>query len=133
MRKIKTRVLSLLILCAATSALAQRAPEPYALFTEKEMTSFEAARVSRAEAIKVAANRHKDAKVVDVGFNGEAGQLACKVETYQDNNVWEGAVDARRGTNNRRRNEHPGIQTQIAFRVRSKDILGRMVFDAHLP
>jgi len=46
------------------------------------------------EAIKVAAKRHKDARVVDVSFDSQAGQLAYKVKTYQDNNVWEGAVDA---------------------------------------
>ena len=50
--------------------------------------------ISLAEAIKIAANRHKDAKVVDVIFDSQSGQPAYKVETYQDNNVWEGAVDA---------------------------------------
>ena len=90
----KTRILSLLILCAATSAFAQRAPEPDVASTEKEIKSFESAKVSLAEAIKIAAKKHKDAKVVDVSFNSQAGQLAYKVKTYQDNNVWEGAVDA---------------------------------------
>jgi uncharacterized membrane protein YkoI len=90
----KTMMLSLLILCAATSAFAQRAPEPDVLPTEKEIKSFEAAKVSLAEAIKIAAKQHKDAKVVDVSFDSQAGQLAYKVKTYQDNKVWEGAVDA---------------------------------------
>jgi uncharacterized membrane protein YkoI len=90
----KTMMLSLLILCAATSAFAQRAPEPDVLPTEKEIKSFEAAKVSLAEAIKIAAKQHKDAKVVDVSFDSQAGQLAYKVKTYQDNHVWEGAVDA---------------------------------------
>jgi uncharacterized membrane protein YkoI len=92
----KTKILSLLILCAfaATSASAQRAPEPDVVSTEKEIKSFETAKVSLAEAIKIAAKRHKDARVVDVSFDGQAGQLAYKVKTYQDNNVWEGAVDA---------------------------------------
>src|SRR6202022_1255915 len=84
----------LFILCAATSAFAQRAPEPDVLATEKEIKSFETVKVSLAEAIKVAANKHKDAKVVDVSFDSQAGQLAYKEKTYQDNNVWEGAVDA---------------------------------------
>src|SRR5260370_35651310 len=87
-------MLSLLILCAATSAFAQRAPEPDVVPTEKEIKSFEAAKVSLAEAINIAAKRHKDAKVVDVSFDSQAGQLAYKVKTYQDNNVWEGAVEA---------------------------------------
>jgi hypothetical protein len=51
-------------------------------------------KVSLAEAIKAAANKHRDAKVVDVSFDSQAGQLAYKVKTYQGNNVWEGAVDA---------------------------------------
>jgi uncharacterized membrane protein YkoI len=90
----KTKILSLLVLCAATSALAQRAPEPDVLSTEKEIKSFETVKVSLVEAIRVAAKKHKDAKVVDVSFDSQAGQLAYKVKTYQDNNVWEGAVDA---------------------------------------
>jgi len=88
------KILSLLILCAASSAFAQRAPEHDVVPTEKEIKSFEAAKVSLAEAIRIAANRHKDARVVDVSFDSQAGQLAYKVKTYQDNKVWEGAVDA---------------------------------------
>ncbi len=90
----KAKILSLLILCVATSAFAQHTPEPDVVPTEKEIKSFEAAKVSLAEAINIAAKRHKDAKVVDVSFDSQAGQLAYKVKTYQDNNVWEGAVDA---------------------------------------
>jgi uncharacterized membrane protein YkoI len=93
----KAKILSLLILCVATSAFAQHTPEPDVVPTEKEIKSFEAAKVSLAEAIKIAAKRHKDAKVVDVSFDSQAGQLAYKVKTYQDNNVWEGAVDASTG------------------------------------
>jgi uncharacterized membrane protein YkoI len=84
----------LFILCATTPAFAQRAPEPDVVSTEKEIKSFEAVKVSLAEAMKVAANKHRDAKVVDVSFDSQAGQLAYKVKTYQDNHVWEGAVDA---------------------------------------
>src|SRR3984893_10899359 len=90
----KTMILSLLILCAATSVFAQRTPEPDVVPTEKELKSFEAAKVSLAEAIKIAAKKYRDAKVVDVSFDSQAGQLAYNVQTYQDNNVWEGAVDA---------------------------------------
>ena len=90
----RTKILALLILCAATAAFAQRAPEPDVLSTEKEIKSFETVKVSLAEAIKVAANKHKDAKVVDVSFDSQAGQLAYKVKTFQGNTVWEGAVDA---------------------------------------
>ncbi|MEA2862110.1 MAG: hypothetical protein QOC84_66 [Bradyrhizobium sp.] len=88
------RILLLLILCTATSASAQRAPEPDVQVTEKEIKSFENAKVSLAEAIRIAAKKHRDAKVVDVSFDNQGGQLAYKVKTYQENNVWEGAVDA---------------------------------------
>ena len=90
----KATILSLLFLCAATSALAQRAPEPDVVSSEKEIKAFETAKVSVAEAIRIAAKKHRDAKVVDVSFDSQAGQLAYKVKTYQDNSVWEGAVDA---------------------------------------
>src|ERR1700716_1178840 len=82
------------MLCAAMPAFAQRAPEPDVASTDKEIKALEAAKIGVAEAIKIAAKKHKDAKVVDVSFNSQAGQLAYKVKTYQDNNVWEGAVDA---------------------------------------
>ncbi|HEV7635203.1 MAG TPA: PepSY domain-containing protein [Bradyrhizobium sp.] len=88
------RILLLLILCTVTSALAQRAPEPDVQVTEKEIKSFETAKVSVAEAIRIAAKKYRDAKVVDVSFDNQGGQLAYKVKTYQENNVWEGAVDA---------------------------------------
>jgi uncharacterized membrane protein YkoI len=90
----KTMMLSLLILCAAAPAFAQRAPETDVLPTEKEIKAFETAKVSLLEAIKIAAKQHRDAKVVDVSFDSQAGQLAYKVKTYQDNHVWDGAVDA---------------------------------------
>jgi uncharacterized membrane protein YkoI len=77
----KTKILSLLIFCAATSALAQRAPEPDVLSTEKEIKSFETVKVSLAEAIRVAAKKHKDAKAIDVSFDSQAGHLAYKVKT----------------------------------------------------
>ena len=77
----KTKILSLLVLCAATSALAQRAPESDILTTEKVIKSFATAKVSLAEAIRVAAKKHKDAKVVDVSFDSQAGQLAYKVKS----------------------------------------------------
>ena len=70
-----TKILSLLILFAATSAFAQRAPEPDLSSTDKEIKAFESAKVSLAEAITVAAKRHRDAKVVEVSFDSQAGQL----------------------------------------------------------
>jgi uncharacterized membrane protein YkoI len=91
LRKIK---ILLLVLCAATSALAQRAQEPDVPPTEKEIKSFEKVKVSLAEAIRIAAKKYKDARVVDVSFDSQEGQLAYKVKTYQGNFVWEGAIDA---------------------------------------
>ena len=93
----KTRILSFLIVCAVAPAFAQRTPEPDVVPTENVIQSFEKAKITLAEAIRIAAKKHKDAKVVDVSFDSQAGQLAYKVKTYQDNNVWEGAVDASTG------------------------------------
>ena len=93
----KTRILSFLIVCAVAPAFAQRTPEPDVVPTEKVIQSFEKAKITLAEAIRIAAKKHKDAKVVDIGFDSQAGQLAYKVKTYQENNVWEGAVDASTG------------------------------------
>ena len=90
----KSTIVALLSMCAVTFAFAQRTTEPDVVPSEKEIKSFEKAKLSLAEAIAVAANKHKYAKVVDVSFDSQAGQLAYKVKTYQDNNVWEGAVDA---------------------------------------
>jgi hypothetical protein len=75
-------------------AFAQRATEPDLVPSEKEIKSFEQAKLSLAEAIAVAAKKYKNAKVVDVSFDSQRDQLAYKVKTYQDNSVWEGAVDA---------------------------------------
>ncbi|HEY4815464.1 PepSY domain-containing protein [Bradyrhizobium erythrophlei] len=90
----KTGILSFLIVCAVAPAFAQRTPEPDVVPTEKVIQSFEKAKITLAEAIRIAAKKHKDAKVVDISFDSQADQLAYKVKTYQDNNVWEGAIDA---------------------------------------
>ena len=90
----KATIFLLAALCAATPALAQGAPEPDVAPTEKALKAFEKAKVSLAEAIEIAAKQHRDAKVVDVSFDGESDQLTYKVTTYQDNKVWEGSVDA---------------------------------------
>ena len=88
----KSTIVALLSMCAVTFAFAQRTTEPVP--SEKEIKLFEKTKLSLAEAIAVAANKHKNAKVVDVSFDSRGGQLAYKVKTYQDNSVWEGAVDA---------------------------------------
>jgi uncharacterized membrane protein YkoI len=93
----KATILSLFILCATASAFAQRVPEPDPIPTDKEIKAFETVKISLAEAIRIAANKHRDARVVEVRFDSQAGQLAYKVRTYQDNNVWEGGVDAGTG------------------------------------
>ena len=90
----KSTIVALLSMCAVTFAFAQRTTEPDLVPSEKEIKSFEKAKLSLAEAIAVAAKKYKNAKVVDVSFDSQRDQLAYKVKTYQDNNVWEGAVDA---------------------------------------
>ena len=87
-------ILLLLALIAAPSAFAQRAAEPDVIPGPKEIRAFEKTKISLAQAIKIAAQKHKDARVVDVSFDGQSDQLAYKVKTYQGNEIWEGAIDA---------------------------------------
>lgn len=91
---IKAITLVVLALIATPSAFAQRAAEPDVVPGEKEIRAFEKTKISLAQAIKIAAQKHKDARVVDVSFNSQTDQLAYKVKTYQGNEIWEGAVDA---------------------------------------
>ena len=87
-------ILFLLALIAAPSAFAQRVAEPDVIPGQKEIRAFEKTKISLAQAIKIAAQKHKDARVVDVSFDGQSDQLAYKVKTYQGNEIWEGAIDA---------------------------------------
>jgi len=87
-------ILLLLALIAAPSAFAQRAAEPDVIPGPKEIRAFEKTKISLAQAIKIAAQKHKDARVVDVSFDSQSDQLAYKVKTYQGNEIWEGAIDA---------------------------------------
>jgi uncharacterized membrane protein YkoI len=87
-------ILLMLALIAAPSAFAQRVAEPDVIPSQKEIRAFEKTQISLAQAIKIAAQKHKDARVVDVSFDGQSDQLAYKVKTYQGNEIWEGAIDA---------------------------------------
>ncbi|MGY4330207.1 putative membrane protein YkoI [Bradyrhizobium sp. LB7.2] len=87
-------ILLMLALIAAPSALAQRVAEPDVIPSQKEIRAFEKTKISLAQAINIAAQKHKDARVVDVSFDGQSDQLAYKVKTYQDKEIWEGALDA---------------------------------------
>ncbi|OKO69340.1 hypothetical protein AC629_41305 [Bradyrhizobium sp. NAS80.1] len=79
---------------AAPSAFAQRVAEPDVIPGQREIRAFEKTKISLAQAIKIAAQKHKDARVVDVSFDAQSDQLAYKVKTYQGNEIWEGAIDA---------------------------------------
>ena len=87
-------ILLLLALIAAPSVFAQRAAEPDVIPGQKEIRAFEKTKISLVRAINIAAQKHKDARVVDVSFDGQSDQLAYKVKTYQGNEIWEGAIDA---------------------------------------
>ena len=93
----KSTIVALLSMCAVTFAFAQRATEPDVVPSEKEIKSFEKAKLSLAEAIAVAAKKHKNATVVDVSFDSQGNQLAYKVKTYQDNSVWKALSTLGRG------------------------------------
>jgi len=87
-------ILLMLALIAGPSAFAQRVAEPDVIPGQKEIRAFEKTKISLARAISIAAQKHKDARVVDVSFDGQSDQLAYKVRTYQGNEIWEGAIDA---------------------------------------
>ena len=91
---IRVVTLLLLALVAAPLAFAQRTAEPDVILGQKEIRAFEKTKISLAQAIMIAAQKHKDARVVDVSFDSQSDQLAYKVKTYQGNEIWEGAIDA---------------------------------------
>jgi uncharacterized membrane protein YkoI len=72
----KSTIVALLSMCAVTFAFAQQITEPDLVPSEKEIKSFEKAKLSLAEAIAVAAKKHRNAKVVDVSFDSQGDRLA---------------------------------------------------------
>jgi uncharacterized membrane protein YkoI len=54
-------------------------------------------RVSIRRTIAIAESRAAGAKIVDIGFDEESDQIAYKVKTYQNDEIWTGTIDASTG------------------------------------
>jgi uncharacterized membrane protein YkoI len=63
----------------------------------KEIKAFENVFVPIRRAIAIAETRAAGAKLVDIDFDEESGQVAYKVKTYQHNEIWTGTIDASTG------------------------------------
>jgi uncharacterized membrane protein YkoI len=65
--------------------------------TIKGTSAFANVRVPIRRAIAIAESRAVGAKIVDIGFDEESDQIAYKVKTYQNNEIWTGTIDASTG------------------------------------
>jgi uncharacterized membrane protein YkoI len=65
--------------------------------TIKGTRSFANVRVPIGRAIAIAESRAAGAKIVDIGFDEDSDQIAYKVKTYQNNEIWTGTIDASTG------------------------------------
>jgi uncharacterized membrane protein YkoI len=63
----------------------------------KGIKAFENVFVPIRRAIAIAETRAAGAKIVDIDFDEESGQVAYKVKTYQHNEIWTGTIDASTG------------------------------------
>jgi uncharacterized membrane protein YkoI len=63
----------------------------------KGTREFANVRVPIRRAIAIAESRAAGAKIVDIDFDEESDQVAYKVKTYQNNEIWTGTIDASKG------------------------------------
>jgi uncharacterized membrane protein YkoI len=63
----------------------------------KGTKAFANVRVPIRRAIAIAESRAAGAKIVDIGFDEESDQVAYKVKTYQNNEIWTGTINASTG------------------------------------
>jgi uncharacterized membrane protein YkoI len=105
MRKvIVASVLSVQLLSAGSVMAAPQSksapPAQQEISTEqlntKQIKLFQQARVTLLNAIAAAKN-HGGGKLMDVRFDASDGRPVYKVKTYQNNEVWEAALDAQSG------------------------------------
>jgi uncharacterized membrane protein YkoI len=59
--------------------------------------AFENVRVPIRRAIAIAESRAAGAKIFDIGFDEESDQIAYRVKTYQNNEIWTGTIDGSTG------------------------------------
>jgi uncharacterized membrane protein YkoI len=63
----------------------------------KGTKAFANVQVPIRRAIAIAESRAAGAKIVDIGFDAESDQVAYKVKTYKNNEIWTGTIDASTG------------------------------------
>jgi uncharacterized membrane protein YkoI len=63
----------------------------------QEIKLFSNVNISVRDVIAIAEKRAVGAKVVDVSFDGQADRFAYRVKTYQQDEIWEGTIDAGTG------------------------------------
>ena len=92
--------LSLALLGASPIPAAVQGPEPEAEAgdaTSPDLRSAEAAKLSVADAIAIAEEHAKGGTVLEVSFRMQGFRPTYALRTYQNNEVWEGAIDANSG------------------------------------
>ena len=98
-------LLSALLLSVAPALAAQPAVRIAAAEQEREagsskadLKAFEQVKVPIRSAISAASKHNGDGKVTEASFSVlRSGKAVYKVKTYQNNNAWEGMVDAQTG------------------------------------
>jgi uncharacterized membrane protein YkoI len=64
---------------------------------KREIELFRAAEVSLRQALKIADGLHVGSRIVDIGFEGGSGSPVYRVTTFQEDRIWEDAIDAKTG------------------------------------
>jgi len=87
-------------LASATPAAQEEAAGDERIHQEtvnRELEAFRAAQLSLRQAITIAEKRHTGSRTADISFDGGAGAPVYRVKTFQDNRLWEHAIDAKSG------------------------------------
>jgi uncharacterized membrane protein YkoI len=63
----------------------------------RELELFRAAEVSLRQVLKIADSLHPGSRIVDVSFDGGSGSSVYRVKTFQQDRIWEDAIDAKTG------------------------------------
>jgi uncharacterized membrane protein YkoI len=63
----------------------------------RELEMFRAAEVSLRQVLKIADSLHPGSRIVDVSFDGGSGSSVYRVKTFQQDRIWEDAIDAKTG------------------------------------
>ena len=63
----------------------------------RELELFRNAEVSLRQALKIADSLHIGSRIVDISFDGGSGSPVYRVKTFQEDHIWEDAIDAKTG------------------------------------